>query len=493
MQKQALKALMVIPNRDDFMGVQDLLHQIKKWRFEVQWEPDPDEAARLANESSYDFVIADDSLDQGGILNFLDELEKEARATPVILLISNHEHVDDFEAAIAKTAGYLEKASLYPYKLEHMIRYAVALEKATEQIRESQTRLRSIFYGAAIGIALLDIDGQIIETNPGLCKLTGYSEDEICTFFLKDFFVPQSAGKIETLYSEMVDGQRDFFQIEERFNHEDGTTLWLRLTASLYIEDNTQVKFAVALFEDTTERKKNQEALRASSERMRELSRKILDAQENERKLVAQEIHDSIGGSLAAIKFALEEKLESMGHNPSYEVISLEKIISQVDETIKESRRISAHLRPSLLDDIGLLATISWFCREFEKLHPTIQIEQQLDAAEHEIPEMLKVVVYRVLQEAMNNVAKHSDASRVLLHLTKRGDRVEFSIADDGCGFDPEEKFSESTALNGLGLASMKDRTILCDGNFELSSGKGQGTKVHISLPIGAESIGGSM
>jgi signal transduction histidine kinase len=143
-----------------------------------------------------------------------------------------------------------------------------------------------------------------------------------------------------------------------------------------------------------------------------------------------------------------------------------------------------------LLDDLGLLATVSWFCREFEKVHLDMQIEQKLDVAEDEIPEVAKVVIYRVLQEAMNNAAKHSDAKWIRLHLAKSDNRIEFSVADNGCGFDPEEKFSESTTVGGFGLMSMRDRTILCDGRFEIASEKGQGTTVHISLPCDAESAG---
>jgi len=248
-----------------------------------------------------------------------------------------------------------------------------------------------------------------------------------------------------------------------------------------------------ALKNEIKEHRQTEIVLRQTEKQLRELSRKILDAQENERKLIAQEIHDSIGGSLAAIKFALEEKLESMGQNPSPEVISLEKIISQVDETIKESRRISAHLRPSLLDDLGLLATISWFCREFEKLYPDLSIEQKLDVTEGQIPEILKVVVYRVLQEAMNNVTKHSDATQVCVHLRKIDNRIEFSVADNGCGFDPDEKFTESTVNSGIGLSSMRDRTMLCDGNLEIDSKKSKGTTVRISLPCDDESVGALM
>jgi len=238
-----------------------------------------------------------------------------------------------------------------------------------------------------------------------------------------------------------------------------------------------------ALKNEIDDHRQTELALRQSKEQLRELSRKILDAQENERKLVAQEIHDSIGGSLAAIKFALEEKLESMGQNPSSDVISLEKIISHVDEAISESRRISVNLRPSLLDDLGLLATLSWFCREFEKVHPDLQIEQELDVDEDDIPEMSKVVIYRVLQEAMNNVAKHSDATRVRLNLVKKNNQIKLFVEDNGCGFDPEKKLAESKTVGGFGLQDMSDRTMLCDGAFEISSEKGKGTTVHISLP----------
>jgi signal transduction histidine kinase len=125
-------------------------------------------------------------------------------------------------------------------------------------------------------------------------------------------------------------------------------------------------------------------------------------------------------------------------------------------------------------------------------VYPDIQIEQQLNVSEDEIPEILKVVIYRILQEAMNNIAKHSDATRVHLQLDKRDNRIEFSVADNGCGFDPEEKSSESTVASGFGLSAMRDRTMLCDGRFEIISREAKGTTVHISLPCSSELTGGS-
>jgi len=242
------------------------------------------------------------------------------------------------------------------------------------------------------------------------------------------------------------------------------------------------------------EHRQTELALHQSQEQLRRLSHKILDAQENERKLIAQEIHDSISGSLAAVKLVMEQKLTAMGQLPAKNVISLENIISHVEEIIKESRRISAHLRPSLLDEMGLLAAIDWLAREFEQMHPNLILERQLDVAEDEIPEMLKVVIYRVLQEAMNNVVKHSGATRVRLQLAPLENRLELTVADNGCGFDAEEKkLSDSSAVSGFGLTGIENRVQLCDGKFEIASKKGKGTTLRILLPCGPGSIGGSL
>ncbi len=329
---------------------------------------------------------------------------------------------------------------------------------------------------------MLESDGQIAETNPGLSKISGYTDEQLCTFFLKDIFDQASAGKVETLYSELIGGRREFFQIEARINHKSRRSLWVRLTASIYVENSTQVKFAVALFEDVTERRQAKEALRRSEERLRELSRKTLDAQENERKFLAQEIHDSIGGSLAAIKFGLEEKLENMPGSPPQDGISLEKIITMVQETIQETRRISAHLRPSMLDDLGLFPTIDWLCREFEKLYPEIRIQRKLEIQEKNIAEPLKVVIYRILQEAMNNVAKHSEAEVVKLSLVGVGNNVELRIVDNGRGFNLEETISKSDPMSGFGLTGMIDRAEICGGKLDIASKKGQGTSIHLTL-----------
>ncbi len=234
---------------------------------------------------------------------------------------------------------------------------------------------------------------------------------------------------------------------------------------------------------DITARKKTEAALQDSERRLRELSRKILDSQENERKLVAREIHDSISGGLAAIKLCLEEKLHKMNENPPDETFTLEKIISMTTDTIQETRRISAHLRPSMLDDLGFIPTIEWYCREFEKYYPKIRVVQRFEIEEKDVAEQLKVVIYRILQEAVTNVARHSEADRVHISLVKFGNELNLRVQDNGCGLDFERIGSNADPMRGFGLSNMRDRAEICGGKLDILSKPGAGTTIHLTLP----------
>jgi signal transduction histidine kinase len=148
-----------------------------------------------------------------------------------------------------------------------------------------------------------------------------------------------------------------------------------------------------------------------------------------------------------------------------------------VQNGVEETRRIMTNLRPSILDDLGILATVNWFCREFQKVYPHIQIQRQIEVQEQEVPDSLKVVIFRILQEAMNNIAKHSRANTVVLGLARKNDRIILRIQDNGVGFDPEN------CRKGLGLSSMKERTKLSGGIFILESGPGKGSHMEVRWP----------
>ncbi len=223
--------------------------------------------------------------------------------------------------------------------------------------------------------------------------------------------------------------------------------------------------------------------LSIANEQLRALSSQILSAQESERKRIAQELHDSIGSSLSAIKYSLEGGVDSL-QKGTFTVDSLNHLVSLTQSAIGESRRIMTDLRPSILDDLGILATINWFCREFQKIYSHLKIGKEIDLREEEIPDPLKIVIFRIIQEAMNNTSKYSKADLATISLRRDDRGIEMTIGDNGAGFDVESKISPQNARKGFGLTSMKERAELSGGKFGIQSAPGEGTVIRVRWTI---------
>ena len=238
------------------------------------------------------------------------------------------------------------------------------------------------------------------------------------------------------------------------------------------------------LRKEIAEHQKAEAALQESKEQLRILASKILTAQEVERKRIALEVHDILGSSLSAIKFKVEEALINIPNQISVSN-PLEVLIPLIKETIEEARRIQADLRPPLLDDLGLLATISWFCRRFETIYSTIHIEQKITIREEEIPEHLKIALFRIMQEAMTNIGKHAGADYVCSRITKsqHHHRAEISEIMDKV-FTWKHFLPRENLKKGLGLSSMRERTEFSGGTFSIESAKGCGTVIKALWPI---------
>jgi len=157
--------------------------------------------------------------------------------------------------------------------------------------------------------------------------------------------------------------------------------------------------------------------------------------------------------------------------------------VSMVQSAVEEVRRIQTDLHPPTLEDLGILATISWFCREFQTIYSGILIEQHVDIEENEVPDPLKTIIYRVMQEALSNIAKHSKADRVLLSLEKAGGLIKLTIADNGIGLGMAEKPFPGGSERGIGLSSMKERVELSGGTFTIEPATGGGTLIRAAWP----------
>jgi PAS domain S-box-containing protein len=250
-------------------------------------------------------------------------------------------------------------------------------------------------------------------------------------------------------------------------------------------ELEAKVRRRTGEIEETVASLKNEILVRKKIQvQLRELSRKSMEALEADRRSVARELHDSIGGSLAAIKFGLEEVAELAPRESVDGGGRLEALISHLADTIKETKRISASLRPLAIDDLGLLATIEWYIRQFCQRYATIRVVRQIEVEEQDIPEGFKIVIYRVMQEAFTNAARHSRADTIRIRLARAGWQFEFEVQDNGCGFDPNEVMGRHDRLSGFGLKSMQERAEICGGILSLKSRPDSGTSVKIILPF---------
>ena len=229
--------------------------------------------------------------------------------------------------------------------------------------------------------------------------------------------------------------------------------------------------------------------LRQSEKRLSVLSEKLIYAQEDERKRISRELHDSTSANLTAIKYAIEKKLYETGNDPDNPDTDYFKyLINLVRETIGDVQRIYSNLHPGLLDELGVLSAINRFCRGFEEVHDVIRITRDITVDETDIPQELKIVIYRVLQEAMNNIARHSRADQVRLSLghAANGD-LRMVVADNGRGFDVDQTLKNESEISssGLGIINMQERVAFSGGTFSLESRPGLGTTLTATWPAG--------
>lgn len=212
------------------------------------------------------------------------------------------------------------------------------------------------------------------------------------------------------------------------------------------------------------------------------MKNQLLLMQESERKRIATDLHDSLGQSLVIIKHSLAKAMHLLDDGEIEKVSeSLQQLDLKIHDALEEVRRVSLGLRPPMLDDLGILATLSWYCRELEAACPGIRVEKDIHLQESDIPDILKITLFRIIQEATSNIIKHAHADLISISLNKTGDALYLVIEDNGDGFDPV-----SVINNGLGLLGMRERADVSGGVYTMDSREGEGTRIGISWRLAA-------
>jgi PAS domain S-box-containing protein len=354
---------------------------------------------------------------------------------------------------------------------------------AEAALRASEERWRTVFEHAAIGIGVVDAEGRSIGRNPAFQRFLGYTAEELRQMSFLEFTHPEDAGKDWALHSEVFAGTRDHYQIEKRYITKEGQVRWGYLTVSAIHAANGVCQFVVGMVEDITERKQAEAELRATSAQLRALMAGLRSAREQEGARIAREIHDELGSALTSLRWDIEEIDTTIAEAVDLSGVprlrgKIGAMGSLIDTTIHIVRRIAAELRPSVLDNLGLAAALEWQAQQFQAR--TGIMCRYNGAGEHLVLDQERATaIFRIFQEALTNVLRHAQATRVDVMLEEKGPALLLTIRDNGRGITEDE----SSGLHSLGLLGMRERAHLLGGRLDIIGTKGQGTTVILCVP----------
>lgn len=328
-------------------------------------------------------------------------------------------------------------------------------------------------------ILMIRADGRVVRTNTAARSFFGLSFDELVGADAEQLARPY-LGEEDPLRLRHVQATGEPFEGELPSIHGEQ---WFRLAVYPVAGPNGDWQRAVCHFEDVTERKRDEEHLQHSLQRMRELAAHLQRVREEERRRIAQEMHDELGHQLTALKL----DLAWLSHEPIDGESGVKERLADMtrllDRTMRTLRTLTSELHPEVLDHFGLAAAVEWQVEEFQD-HADFRTELDVQAEELSLPDESATAVYRIFQEALTNVARHARAKNVKVSLKREGCSLRLRIEDDGRGFDPdavEEKRS-------FGILGMKERALVLGGSFSIESAPQRGTRISVCIPLAARS-----
>ncbi len=336
---------------------------------------------------------------------------------------------------------------------------------------------------AVEGIARLDSEGKHLSVNRAYADVLGYHSEDLIARSWTQTVHPEDIQKANAACQRML--REESVELEVRAIRNDGSVFWNQLMMVKAADQEGQWIGHFCFIKDISERKHAEESLRQSAHRLQVLSRRVLEVQEQERKHLARELHDEIGQILSTISVTLHTNMEFCSCNSR---TRLEDGVRIVDQAIHQVHNLSLDLRPSMLDDLGLVATIRWHAsRQSETGHFTVSFF--VESSGERLPADLETACYRVVQEALTNVVRHAHARQVWIEFRQRESDVQLVVRDDGVGFNRDAVQREAARGLSFGVLGMQERVALLGGQMEITSTPGHGTSIQVVFPLTSQAI----
>ncbi|HSS18739.1 MAG TPA: PAS domain S-box protein [Pyrinomonadaceae bacterium] len=367
-------------------------------------------------------------------------------------------------------------ASVVEYKgqlaIQSINRDITERRRAEEALRQSEERFSKAFHSspAALSITLLK-DGRLLEVNSAFLRMTGYTREEIIGRSTVELGLWENQDRLS-----MAQALRDHQAVDNlkiKFRKKCGEFRDGLLSAEL-IQLGAGEPSVLGIAQDVTERYRAEEALK-------NYPRQLIEAQESERQSIARELHDQIGQILTAINLNLSALWETC--ESSQAKMLVHEGLAIVDEALGQVRDLSFELRPSLLDDLGLVAALRWYCDRFA--HRTgLHVSTAINLPENpcRLNRELETACFRIVQEALTNVVRHARAKNVAIVVNNVDDEIHLSVTDDGIGFEVRSQ-SLTEFTTRVGLRGMRERALALGGKLDVTSSASDGTRITATLP----------
>jgi two-component system NarL family sensor kinase len=348
---------------------------------------------------------------------------------------------------------------------------------ADEFIRHDVRQLNDWGSRRVTATVRIDAGGTIRSASASAAAMLGYTPEELVGRPLVELAAPGSREAIEGAISRFPFGTGETFDLQ--LQGRSGRRTAIRLAICRLVEAGRGDVEFIAEWEAGGTFDAPYSATLDDGPELRRFAYSLLRGQEAERLRVRGDLHDGVAPMVLMVKFTLEDAMQRLARGATRDAAeAMNAAARQLRDVLTELRKISSDLRPSLLDDLGLIPAIEWFCRQFESTHRTLRVERVIEVDEHQVADHLKLEIFRIIQEAMSNAARHAEATRVLVTLAIADDELVATVDDDGVGFDASELFYGNACPLGIGLLSIRKRICATDGRLLLDSVAGRGTLI---------------
>jgi len=342
--------------------------------------------------------------------------------------------------------------------------------EAREALRESEDRLRAFFENAGVGLVLASEEGKVVKANRAYGRFLERRPEDLVGTDVLHFIHPDDHDHLLRMRQQLRAGHIDRYETERRYLRPDGTAVWGLATVTRSKESRT----LVGVVQDIDARKRAEEAVR-------KLSGRFLRLQDEERRRIARELHESAAQTVAALAMNLH-RLERMPLPPMARE-GLADSLGLVGQASREIRTLSHLLHPPLLDEAGLPSSVRWFVQGFAA-RSNVKVNLELDDELGRLPTEVEIALFRIVQESLTNVHRHSGSQSANIRLHRVGPDISLEVADRGLGMTPEvlQRVSEQGSGGvGVGIAGMRERLAQLGGTLEIESSRG-GTMVRARI-----------